>query len=49
MSCHVYLGASGSITKHVRKKKMCRINNFCMVMSFLITVLNIFITVFNGD
>jgi hypothetical protein len=48
VSCYIYLGASGNITKN-KKKRMSRINNICMVMSFLITVLNIFIPVFNDD
>jgi len=44
----IYLGTQKVKTKK-HKKKYEPFNNLCMIVSFFITVLNIFITVFNSD
>ncbi len=44
----VILGASGRVTND-RKKKQTRLNTTAMVLSMLITILNIAITSFNGN
>ena len=49
MSFLVYLSSSGTITSKKKKKKLEPYNNICMVFSFLVTVLNIFITVFDTN
>merc|ERR1712198_230365 len=46
MSLMFYLGSNGRVKNLKRKKKQDPINNICMVLSFLITVISIFITVF---
>ena len=48
MSLMMYLGSNGRVTTKKRKKKMDKPNNIVTVLSFFITVVNIFITVFDS-
>ena len=48
MSLMMYLESNGRVTNRKRKKKMDKPNNIVTILSLLITVVNIFITVFDS-
>ena len=48
MSMMIYMGSNGKVNSKKKKKRHDPLNNVSMVLSFLVTLVNIFITVFQG-
>ena len=49
MSMMIYMGSNGKVNSKKKKKRQDPFNNVSMVLCFLVTVVNIFITVFQGN
>ena len=49
MSMMIYLGSNGKVNSKKKKQRQDPFNNVSMVLCFLVTVVNIFITVFQGN
>ena len=49
MSMMIYMGSNGKVNSKKKKQRQDPFNNVSMVLCFLVTVVNIFITVFQGN